>query len=369
MASSKESLRKFPAIPIFIVENHNEVLEFIYRCLGSRHLPFKNNCIIHLDSHPDMTIPRNMPAEFVFDKEKLFEAVSIENWMMPAVYAGHISKLVWIRPPWANQMPNGSYEFLIGQYNGNIRVNSTLEYFITEGSYRPEYDLLDRKLVHLSVMTFEQELNDIFENSENSNYILDIDLDFFSTYNPFLKMYEKGNVYADLKEIFFYEYSSDIQNPDEILKLTEKRLKQLNELENVFKFINDKNNLEGYKPSEIIKPKFDKIIKLVDKIKKEYEINEIDWMLIYEAGCTCDSTDLPHHKSTDDEIKDLIDQFERFLKNLPVLPTIITISRSSYDDYCPSDQVEWIQKLTLETIKKVFQNKVTDSPMFRYLDE
>ena len=85
--------RQFPKIPIFIVENHNDVLEFIYRCLGARYLPFANNRIIHFDSHPDMTIPKYMPSEFVRDKDRLLEALSIENWLMPTVYAGHFSEL------------------------------------------------------------------------------------------------------------------------------------------------------------------------------------------------------------------------------------------------------------------------------------
>lgn len=79
---------KFENIPIFIVEDHNDVLLFIYRCLGSGRIPFTNNKIIHFDSHPDMTIPKYMPAEYVRNKEQLLDALSIENWMMPAAYAG-----------------------------------------------------------------------------------------------------------------------------------------------------------------------------------------------------------------------------------------------------------------------------------------
>lgn len=80
--------RRFEKIPIFIVEDHNDVLLFIYRCLGAQRIPFANNKIIHFDSHPDMTIPKYMPAEYVRNKEQLFEALSIENWLMPAAYAG-----------------------------------------------------------------------------------------------------------------------------------------------------------------------------------------------------------------------------------------------------------------------------------------
>lgn len=81
--------RQFQKIPIFIVEDHNDVLLFIYRCLGSNHIRFTNNTIVHFDSHPDLTIPKHMPAEYVRNKDQLFGALSIENWLMPAAYAGN----------------------------------------------------------------------------------------------------------------------------------------------------------------------------------------------------------------------------------------------------------------------------------------
>nr|CAD7460252.1 unnamed protein product [Timema tahoe] len=66
------SRKIFKELPIYTVENHDEVLPFIYRCMGSKHLPLEGNTIIHLDSHPDMLIPREMAADTVWDKHELF---------------------------------------------------------------------------------------------------------------------------------------------------------------------------------------------------------------------------------------------------------------------------------------------------------
>lgn len=42
--------------------------------------------------------------------------ISIENWMLPAAYAGHLKHLIWVKPPWANQMADGVSTFLIGKH-------------------------------------------------------------------------------------------------------------------------------------------------------------------------------------------------------------------------------------------------------------
>lgn len=119
------SFRKYKELPIIVVENHHEVIPFIYKAIGSKHLPLEGNLLIHLDSHPDMLIPFDMDAQTVFDKEDLFSHLSIENWIMPAAYAGHFSKLVWVRPPWAKQMKEGLHSFKIGRDRSNNHIRVT----------------------------------------------------------------------------------------------------------------------------------------------------------------------------------------------------------------------------------------------------
>lgn len=86
--STQSSLRSFNRIPVFIVDYHNDVLEFIYRCLASRHLPLERNILVHFDSHPDMVVARDIPASASYDKDIMLNELSIENWIMPTLYAG-----------------------------------------------------------------------------------------------------------------------------------------------------------------------------------------------------------------------------------------------------------------------------------------
>nr|XP_012137830.1 PREDICTED: UPF0489 protein C5orf22 homolog isoform X3 [Megachile rotundata] len=117
------SRKYFKRIPIYVVESHDEVLPFIYRCLGSKHLPFEGNVFVHLDSHPDMLIPKTMLADTVWDKDQLFSEISIENWILPAAYAGHLKHLIWVKPPWANQMADGVSTFFIGKHKDNGSIS------------------------------------------------------------------------------------------------------------------------------------------------------------------------------------------------------------------------------------------------------
>lgn len=374
-----------------MVEDHNDVLQFIYRCLGARRIPFTGNKIIHFDSHPDMTIPKNMPAEYIKDKDKLLDALSIENWLMPAAYAGHFSHLVWIKQEFAKQINDGNYELRIGEHLGFIRCDSPLEYFLSEGTYQPSCNLSNQRLINLSVFTLNDSMitgqqEDSIGTSanrrcvdfqgcvddENEGFVLDIDLDFFSTANPF-RMILNESVFDELKRLFkhnFFDKAFDSNaSEDELTAFSKKRSDYLDALENVFCQLDEGIDETAISVPGILAEKKTQILKLVRDIKEQHEISKIGWMQVFNAGCTFDSAELPHHISTEEEISKVVALFKKFLQNFPYKPAIITISRSSSDDYCPIDQVEFIQNLVLETIYAVYGECVNQKPIFFYKDE
>lgn len=112
----KTGLRKYSKLPVEVCESHEDALYHIQRAIASKYLPFQGITMVHLDSHPDLTIPMKMPADLVFNPEKLFEQISIADWILPAVYAGHIRRLVWVKPEWADQMEEKSQQkFCVGK--------------------------------------------------------------------------------------------------------------------------------------------------------------------------------------------------------------------------------------------------------------
>ncbi|NXF91001.1 CE022 protein, partial [Eubucco bourcierii] len=431
----RDCLRTYPVLPVWVVEDHQDVLPFIYRAIGSKHLPASNISFVHLDSHPDLLIPVNMPADTVFDKEALFSELSIENWIMPAVYAGHISQVLWLHPPWAQQISEGKHTFLIGKdvSTTTIRVTGTDHYFLSDGLYVPADQLENQKPLNLHVILINptEASNSQEENGEvaaakrlklntgetasiasasssvalgnldhsspslkkkevqnagtlnkaetlsecpasssprnneypirevikdvcqilqkGDPYVLDIDLDFFSVKNPFKEMYTQTE-YELLQEL--YNFKKPDRNATEVclLDCVESRVHQLEDLEAAFADLcdnDDEETLQKWASYPGMKP----LVQLVHSLKSRME--SPDYEMVHQAGLTCDYMELPHHVSSEEEMEGLIQSIKVLLKDLPK-PALVTVARSSLDDYCPSEQVDIIQEKVLSLLGSVY---------------
>lgn len=359
-------VKKFRKIPVFIVENHNDVLELLLPSLANRYLPFQNNLMIHFDSHPDCCVPRSMPAETVCNRSLLLESLSIENWLIPMAYGGFINEIVWIHPSFAHQISDGLHCFSVGEAEGKICVSSSLDYFLSDGSYKKEELLNNKKPLKLHVKEIDESLNEMIGDAP---WLLDIDLDYFSTLNPFKEIYPKASTYEKLKEIFHIEKNYNVDDPSSIESYVEARNRHLDFFERIFQHMAQNGNLEKFEINdERMREKFNLTKALIESLCHHYSIYDIDWFIINDAGCTTDEDEfqLPHHESTEKEIKDSIKRFEIFLKSIKNNPEMITISRSSIDGYTPTSQVEMIQEMVLEILNDVYAGSITDSPTLWY---
>lgn len=359
--------KKFKKVPIFIVENHNDVCELLLPSFANNYLPFQNNIIVHFDSHPDCCLPRQMLAATAFNRSLLLESLSIENWLMPLAYMGCINQIAWIKPHFAHQIPNGLHHFSVGEFNDKICVSSSLDYFLSDGAYQKEELLNNKKPIKLYV----KEIEDSFAHEMIGDlpWILDIDLDFFSTFNPFNSIYPKADTYNKLKAIFHIEKSYEIEDPESILKYVEERNRHLDFFEKIFQHMATNGSLEKFQMTdESLRDKFNLTKDLIESLCHHYSIYDIDWFLINDAGCTTDDDEfqLPHHESTDVEIKEGMKKLEVFLKGIKRHPEIITISRSSCDGYTPPSQIEMIQEMCLKVLRNVYAEDLTDSPTLWY---
>lgn len=256
-------------------------------------------------------------------------------------------------------METGDHEFFIGDNESEIKVSSELQYFVSETNYCQEKQLKNKKKIQLSVRDAVENCDSIHID-ENVSYILDIDLDFFSTANPFLSIYDKADCYGQLKSIFAYE--SQGLPVDEIVN---RRRKQVEDLSQAFEYLKEHNNLEEFEYSGNMYELY-LLKKLVLELKSKYSEEEIDWEIVYNSGLTCDNGGLPHHLSSNQELENYFKNFENIISQINKEPTIITISRSSEDNYCPGVVVDEIQEKVLEILENVFKEKLNNNPVLFY---
>ncbi|XP_048867322.1 UPF0489 protein C5orf22 homolog isoform X2 [Brienomyrus brachyistius] len=375
-----------------------------------------------------------MPADTVFDKEALLSELNIENWIMPMVYAGHVSHVMWLHPYWAQQILEGEHSMFVGRDSSTttIRVTSKDNYFLSDGLYVPLDQLEEAKQLHLRVIRVDpvqgesgkvrepvgcgaKKLKRASSNADGSeaqdgvsqtpdtgscrsqdgsnasgssnsstnsdkatccspttpntgagstayvldrllpviektdSYILDIDLDFFSCKNPFKEMYTEEE-YELLKELYSFQKPHEDADEEEIMDCVERRLRQLEALEAAFAdFIEDDGGetVARWEAS----PGMKGIGRLVQSLRAR--TGTPDYEMVHQAGLTCDHSELPHHVSDLQEVRRLVGAVHLLLQGLPK-PTLVTMSRSSLDEYCPIVQVESIQKGVLETLEELY---------------
>ncbi|XP_016129295.1 UPF0489 protein C5orf22 homolog [Sinocyclocheilus grahami] len=411
--------RVYPKLPVWIVEDHHEVVKHIYRAIGSKHIPMKGIKMVHLDSHPDLLIPVNMPADTVYDKETLLSELSIENWIMPMVYAGHVSHVAWLHPYWAQQIKEGEHSMCVGKDSSTttIRVTSTDDYFLSDALYVPLDQLENPKELQLNVIRVDpvdrtqkrtpengqsgaklpksavKEENDVqlkrdapctsscqpLDGSTASGngshtvtkadegstsciterlsavieqsdpFILDIDLDFFSCKNPFKEMYTQEE-YALLQELYSFSRPQQDSDEEQLLDCVERRTHQLEDLEAAFAELVEDDGQETVERLAA-NPGMKSLVRLVHSLKNRTQ--SPDYEMVHQAGLTCDYSELPHHISSEEEIQQMITAVQLFLESMPK-PTIVTISRSSLDEYCPAEQVDSIQNSVLNILETLF---------------
>jgi len=96
------------------------------------------------------------------------------------------------------------------------RLTNSSDFYLSDGFYCLENDLIDIRTIKLFVFTMtcssvfddgegKFELKFIEYTRDNPHYILDFNCDFFSTNNPFLTMYDKAKyLYTNLHNIYTY---------------------------------------------------------------------------------------------------------------------------------------------------------------------
>ncbi|KER32556.1 LOW QUALITY PROTEIN: hypothetical protein T265_12793 [Opisthorchis viverrini] len=224
-------------IPVIVVDAHNEViachlshvtqlqvLSYIYRLIGAKRIPFSGIKLLHFDSHPDMGSPALKACEIRQNPHDLVHKTSIEDWIIPMIYAGHVDHVIWLHPHWSNQLCNRRPTcYTVGEDKETKRLGLDIpeSYFYDDGVFCSEEDMNTRVKFGLTVASVHETntlckvCTDIVCVLLNQPFILDIDLDVFSTQNPFMELID--HLYASPPSLSIPLSPREINNPAVVL--------------------------------------------------------------------------------------------------------------------------------------------------------
>lgn len=197
------------------------------------------------------------------------------------------------------------------------------------------------------------------EDSEIS-WILDIDLDMFSCFDPFLKILGQENFDAlcQIYEINCFSDENQLkslredQKIDQILQQQDSYAEKFSQTsQKLKKFWKSPEKLESTSDSY---HKF--LIKNCQNLPlSDQNLPEHNLDLVLAAA---ETLVLPNYVSSDVEIEAMMQKFSAILKKFGQIfesePKFIGIARSSYDEYCPQNQVEKIEKLAFQQLEKLY---------------
>ncbi|XP_044753536.1 UPF0489 protein C5orf22 homolog [Coccinella septempunctata] len=339
-----QSARQSKQIPICIVNENQDIIEFVHDMINKKFFPEHGSTLIHVDANPDLLAPNTMPADESFDHSMLYLQHNYDRWILPNCYNGIFKKIIWVRPPWSEHIREDSVTFKVGKHKESsyINVDCKQNYFIAECLWTTSDNLTDAKNITLDCITLGNELS--YENDcpeywravlgENQTVptVLDIDLEFFITENPYLFLYENTIVYELLRELFVFIRPTS-QTDEAVTETVEMRSEQFKEIETYFNHLTQHHKLpdpEDIPPSPI----YEKVAEIMAELERHgHDLKDVDWDLLYDCGHSFGDHEHPHHVTNSAELDLLFKSFENFLDEFYEPPSIITIARSDLEGY------------------------------------
>jgi hypothetical protein len=173
-----------PRVQIAICDSHHHVLRYWLRAAARGDVPAQALTVVHFDAHPDLGVPQPEPPRAWRERpEAVVAATDIERFQLTAAWLGVVGRVVWLRPTWAHQLPDGERRFRLGRSAGGaLRVDDSSDYYVLENVFSPTAELRDAVEVSLRVLQLGPDLGARLAGEDAA--ILDIDLDGFATRNP-----------------------------------------------------------------------------------------------------------------------------------------------------------------------------------------
>ncbi|GLV32738.1 Misexpression suppressor of ras 6 [Carabus blaptoides fortunei] len=347
--SKSSGLTKLEKIPFKFMDMHHDVYNLVIKPYIEEEniLPKTGITVIHFDGSIDNLAPEDMQLRLQLQPSTpglLFDNIGIEYWLKNMAEDGYLKHVVWFKPPWTKGVNDG---------HRNVCVKS-------ESGSEHEVILDIRTLGRSVFEDVEEDFQDfqsyITEHlSADDPYVIDLELNFFSADNTFTEDHDKcPEYYKKLYELFKIKEPASMSSVD-IQVAAEERKKQLNELEEIFKYMHENKAMPSNKCD--YSENYKKVSKFREELLKYYEDTdrELHWQHIFDAGRVCNDYQLPVHYTERSDIEKMVkDCVGKILNMLPSPPLAVTVAIMY--DYCrqsPEKDLDFI----IELLKDLFNSK------------
>merc|ERR550517_433421 len=204
----------------------------ILRAIEQGYVPGRGVKLLHFDSHPDLGCPEKTwkYVDSVYERDysinDMYKITDIATWITPMALMGHIDFVCWACAYWCDQFPIGCWDLLVGKdkNDGKMKIASKsgknlacLEYWESDNAVCKPGDFEYCREWTLMVVRYNKkcqlppaQMNRLIQefSEPGSQWVLDIDEDFFSCNNPFYDKF-KDLFGKDMHDVLGKVYNLD----------------------------------------------------------------------------------------------------------------------------------------------------------------
>jgi hypothetical protein len=332
---------------VVVVASHHHVLRHWLAAAREGRIPPHAVNVVHFDAHPDLSVPaRPIERTWRDAPRSLVTASDIASFQLSAVWVGLVSRVVWVRPVWARQLPDGERRFHLGAGpDGRLRVDDESDYYVLDDAWAPLASLSDPLPVALRVIPLAEAARGLDEDAA----ILDIDLDGFATRNPSAERVRAAGVSdADaerLREIFAPERLALGATPADRIASLERLLEAVRETAG--------GGLRaqlasawtlwrlGLGPLDLYR---------LWRIVGDASASGLPLDVLLEEGRNL--VGIPERRADPAEMRSTAHRLAAMLRRSALRPGLVTIARSVRDGYTPRDAWPAIERWTLAALRE-----------------
>ena len=183
------------AVEVVVAGPHDRALAHWVRAARDGRLPREGVTIVHVDAHPDLSVPRGpFPRGWSDDTASVLARVNIASFQLAAVRLGLVERILWLRPRWAETFPDGERAFRLGALaNGELAVDDPSDHYVLDEGYADPSLLSDTQPVQFRVLPLDEAASAAGPLATGP-VVLDVDEDVFATWNPWAERLRRAGM-------------------------------------------------------------------------------------------------------------------------------------------------------------------------------